>query len=104
MVRFDVYANPDTAGRRLIPYLLDVQNDHVRGLQTRVMVPLWNSSMLPMPVSDLNPAFEVAGQRVIMDTAALGAVPLSALKGSVGNLGLNQLRIQNALDVLFGSY
>lgn len=46
MARFDVYVNPDAAGRTLIPYLLDVQNDHVRGLQTRVMVPLWHASMV----------------------------------------------------------
>lgn len=102
MARFDVYANPDPAEHKRIPYLLDIQNDHIRGLQTRVMVPLWHSVKLPTPATDLNPEFEVAGQRVILDTAALGAIPLSALKGVVDNLGSQQLTIQNALDTLFG--
>ena len=104
MARFDVYVNPDAAGRTLIPYLLDVQNDHVRGLQTRVMVPLWHASMVPTPVTDLNPSLEIADQRLIMDTAALSAVPLKYLKDIAGNLATHQLSIQNALDVLFGSY
>lgn len=58
MARFDVYANPDLVERKLIPYFLDVQSDHVKGLLTRVM----------------------------------------------GNLGSQQLAIQNALDALFGGY
>lgn len=104
MARFDVYANPDPAERKILPYLLDVQNDHIKGLQTRIMVPLWHSGMLPTPVSDLNPEFDVAGRRVILDTAAMAAIPLAALKSVVDNLGSQQLTIQNALDTLFGAY
>lgn len=56
-------------------------------------------------MTDLNPSLEIADQRLIMDTAALGAVPLKSLKEDVvGNLATHQLSIQNALDVLFGSY
>lgn len=104
MARFDVYANPDLVERKLIPYFLDVQSDHVKGLLTRVVVPLWDSAMLLTPAKDLNPEFEVAGHRVTMDTPALGAVPIKALKGAMGNLGAQQLEIQNALDALFGGY
>ena len=104
MARFDVYANPDLTERKLIPYFLDVQSDHVKGLLTRVMVPLWDSAVLLTPAKDLNPEFEVTGLRVTMDTPALGAVPIKALKRPVGNLGSQQLAIQNALDALFSGY
>jgi len=104
VARFDVYVNPDATERKRIPYFLDVQNDPIKGLHTRVMVPLWSSSILSKPAAELNPQFEVAGQRVIMDVAALGAVPLAALKNAVDNLGHHQLAIQNALDALFGAY
>ncbi len=104
MARFDVYANPDPAERKVIPYLLDIQNDHLKGLQTRVMVPLWHAAKVPTPATGLNPEFEVAGQRIILDTAAVGAIPLAALRGVVDNLGSQQLTIQNALDTLFGGY
>jgi toxin CcdB len=104
MARFDVYPNPDASEKKLIPFFLDVQNDHVNGLQTRVVVPLWRSELLPIRVENLNPEFEVAGQAVVMDTPAMGAVPLAALRRSVQNLGSHQLAIQDAIDTLFGSY
>jgi toxin CcdB len=104
MARFDVYTNPDGAERKLIPFYLDVQSDHIKGMQTRVVVPLWKSGLLPAPVENLNPEFEVAGQHVIMDTPAIGAVPTAALRRTVDNLTSHQLTIQDALDTLFGSY
>lgn len=104
MARFDVYTNPDADEQKLIPFFLDVQNDHVKGLQTRVVVPLWNAGMLPIRAENLNPEFDVAGQRVVMDTASLGAAPASALRRAVQNLAAQQLAIQDALDTLFGSY
>lgn len=104
MARFDVYANPDVGERALIPFFLDVQNDCIKGLQTRVVVPLWSSDSLVTKVADLNPEFEVGGKRVVMDTPALGAVPVAVLKQFVGNLASPQLPIQNALDTLFGGF
>ena len=104
MARFDVYPNPDARERGRIPYFLDVQNDHIKGLQTRIVVPLWLAEHLPMKVGDLNPEFQVEGLQVVMDAPSLGAVPLAALKPAVHNLGAQQLSIQNALDVLFGSF
>lgn len=104
MARFDVYDNPDTSERALIPFFLDVQNDHLQSLQTRVVVPLWDSDALSHQVADLNPGLEVAGRHVVMDTPALGAVPVALLKQHVGNLTAQQLAIQNALDTLFGGF
>lgn len=104
MARFDVYANADTLERQLIPYFLDVQNDHLLGLPTRIVVPLWTAESFPIRATDLNPGLVVLGKSVVMDTPALGAVPLSALRRPVDNLSTEQLSIQNALDTLFGSY
>lgn len=102
MVRFDVYPNPDARDAEHVPYFLDVQNDHIQGFKTRVLVPLWHEGQLPHPMNDLNPVFWVMGRTVVMDTPALGAVAINALKPPVANLGAQQLKIQNALDILFG--
>ncbi len=104
MARFDVYANPDKQESRLIPFYLDVQSDHVKGLQTRVVVPLWKSELLADRSENLNPEFDLAGQRVVMDTPAIGSVPATVFKQPVANLGAQQLIVQDALDTLFGSY
>nr|WP_319563934.1 CcdB family protein [uncultured Rhodoferax sp.] len=104
MARFDVYPNPDADDAELTPYFLDVQNDHIKGFKTRVLVPLWNADMLPRQMNDLNPSFQVKGSTVVMDTPAMGAVAISALKPAVANLGAHQFKIQNALDILFGGH
>ncbi len=104
MARFDVYPNPDVDEGKLIPFFLDVQNDHVKGLQTRVVVPLWQSDMLPIRAENLNPEFDVAGQCVVMDTPSIGAAPAASLRHTVQSLAAHQLTIQDAIDTLFGSY
>jgi toxin CcdB len=104
MARFDVYENPDLTERELIPYLLDIQNDYLYGLTTRLVAPLWSSDKLPHPLTDLNPEFNVSGQSVTMDTSALGSIPFRLLRAPVANLQAFQLTIQNALDALFGGY
>lgn len=104
MARFDVYANPDRAERALIPFLLDIQNDHIKGIQTRVVVPLWLAEHLPLQLETINPVFDVAGLAVVMDTPSLGAAPVATLGRAVSDLSAQQLAIQNAIDMLFGAY
>ena len=104
MARFDVYTNPDRTERKLIPFLLDVQSDHIKGIQTRIVVPLWTQHALSSRLDNVNPEFEIAGQQVVMDTPALGAVPVTALQKKVTNLSPHQLAIQDALDTLFGGH
>lgn len=104
MARFDVYANPGAAERRATPYLLDVQNDFIDSLSTRVVVPLRRETAFGARARDLNPAFTVGADAVVLDTAALGAVPLGELRKPLANLGEHRLDIQNALDALFGAY
>ena len=77
MACFEVYPHPDAALRRNTPFLLDVQNNPISGIATRVVVP---------------------------DTAALAAVPHAGLKKAVDNLAAHSGAIVAALDVLFGAY
>ena len=104
MPRFDVYANPETAERRQTPYLLDVQNDFIDALSTRVVVPLRRESAFGPRARDLNPAFPVGNDSVVLDIAALAAVPMAELRKPVASLREHRLDIQNALDALFGAY
>ena len=104
MARFDVYRHPDAKQRVTTPFLLDVQNEYISGLQTRVVLPLRSAERVAIPLRDLNPALEVEGVSVILDAAAIGAVPLSMLKSPVGNLRAQAHLIVSALDALFGAY
>jgi toxin CcdB len=102
--RFDVYPNPVAAERKHTPYFLDVQNDHVDSLGTRVVVPLRKAVAFGPRARNLNPLLSVAEEDLVLDAAALGAVPIAALRKAVANLRGARAPIQEALDTLFGSY
>lgn len=104
MARFDVYVNPDPNERKVVPYLLDVQNDYLHGLETRVVIPLRSANLIQLRAKGLNHELEVTGKAVVMETAAIGAIPIGELRRPVVNLSRDQLTIQNALDTLFGSH
>ena len=103
MARFDVYRHPDAKQRVTTPFLLDVQNEYISGLQTRVVLPLRRAERVAIPLRDLNPALEVEGVAVILDAAAIGAVPLSMLKSPVGNLRAQADLIISAMEAAIQS-
>jgi toxin CcdB len=104
MARFDVYAHPDSALRKTTPFLLDVQNQFIHGLETRIVIPMRAVSRVRAPLRDLHPEFEVQGSRVILDTPAIAAFPSRELSKWVANLGSQRAEIMAAMDSLFGSY
>lgn len=104
MARYEVFANPVTSERTHTPYLLDVQNDFIDSLASRVVIPLRREAAFGPPARDLNPVVRVGQDSVVLDTAALGAVPQRELRKSVGTLQTQRAAIQDALDALFGAY
>ena len=104
MARLDVFANPEAAERRQTPYFLDVQNDPIGGLGTRVVIPLRREAAFGPRAQRLNPLLLLRTESLVLDTAALGAVPQSELRNAVGDLRSARAEVQDALDALFGSY
>ena len=104
MPRFDVYRNQDKQESKLIPFYLDVQSDHIKGLESRVVVPLLKAEFFKQKTEDIHPEFEIEGQFVVMITPGLGSVPQGLLRRPICNISSQQINIQNALDALFGSY
>ncbi len=103
MARLDVYANPVLAERKLTPYFLDVQNDYLEGLHSRVVIPLRHESAFGPRARDLHPLLSVGRDRVVLDTAAIGAVPTAVLRKPVAQLREARGEVQAALDTLFGA-
>jgi toxin CcdB len=104
MARFDVYPHPDTALRASTPFLLDVQNNFIDQLQSRIVIPLRTATAFGPTMRDLNPLFNIAGKDVVLDTAAMAAFPAGGLKKPVTSLAAQSHNIVAALDTLFGSY
>lgn len=94
MARFDVYASPDSPG-----YLLDVQADLLKSLNTRLVVPLMPVNTAPVSAKRLNPTFDIQSERYVMVTQFLSAVPVSILKAPVASLVQHDIEITGALDM-----
>lgn len=104
MARFDVYPHPDASLRKTTPFLLDIQNNHINRVDSRVVIPMRHEAAFGPRMRDLNPIYEISGKTVVLDTAALGAFPVSGLKKPVLSLLAQSEDVVAALDTLFGSY
>jgi toxin CcdB len=104
MARFDLYPNPDPDDRVDTPFVLDVQNDHIGALTTRVVIPLRSTRLVPVPAHGLNPVFSIGGKRLVLDTASLAPVHQSMLKKPTALPSVHRAEVLDALDALFGSY
>ncbi len=100
MAQFQVYLNRHDARDPAIPYLLDVQSDLLDALETRVVVPLARSPEAGRGVTQLNPELAVLGERLLMNTPALGVVPVTRLGQPVADLSSHRSEILAALDFL----
>lgn len=104
MARFDVYANPFMPDRSHTPMVLDVQNDHLGGLATHVVIPLRSPEGFGQPVKILNPVLDIDGRLLVLDTASLAPVPVSLLKLPIARSGPWRDDVLDALDTLFGAF
>jgi toxin CcdB len=101
MRQFDVFPNPSEPGRKLRPYVVVLQGDHIEEQRTRIVAPLVLASHLT-PTSRMTPVFEIEGQRLVLSVTELATFRVSVLKGPVANIGDRHDEIIRALDILFG--
>ncbi|MFD1625379.1 CcdB family protein [Azospirillum griseum] len=97
MARFDIHRRLDGPG-----YLLDLQANILRDLNTRFVAPLLPPNEAPQPATLLNPVFMIEGEPLVMVTQFAGAVHVSELGPCVGNLLSEDTIIVAALDRLTG--
>lgn len=99
MARFDVARKPEGTG-----YLVDLQADLLDHLNTRVVAPLLPLDRAPIPAATLNPVLDIAGERVVMTTQFMAAVPAQILKSPVARIDAHRTEITAALDLLFQGF
>lgn len=104
MARYDVYANPEKSEHKHTPFVLDVQNDHLGGVDTRIVIPLRDVRAHGRRLERVHPAFTVNAREVVLDTPTMATFPREWLRAPVASLKPQQHEIQDALDAVFGAY
>lgn len=105
MARFHIYQNTSTR-RAAAPFLVDVQNDFIESLATRIVIPLVAvNAIRSKPTGDIFPLIQVLGTTYFLFTHELAAAPLTRLGTIVGMVNVeDRIKVQNALDRVFGAY
>jgi len=102
MARFDVFRNEFAASNRRFPYFIALQSELLQDLATCVIAPLGRASVVAGKLVDtLAPELDLDGERFVMYTPELAAVPASILRKRVANLETQRETILRAVDFLF---
>jgi len=101
MAQFDIYRNPNKQSVDTFPYLLDIQNDILSSLKTRVVVPL---ALDFKPIKHLQPTFEIEGQKVVMLTSEIAGIPSHLCGEVLTNISQHRNKIIDALDFLVNGF
>jgi toxin CcdB len=97
-MQYDVHRN-SRAGSAAA-YLLDIQHDLLRDLDTRVVVPLLPADQFKQLSTTLHPVFPIDGRRYVLLTHRLAAVYRRELGNALVSLADRALEIGAAIDLL----
>ena len=101
MAQFDVYENINPRTNEDIPFLLDIQNDILKNLSTRVVVPL----VLNMkPAKILNPQFQINNLTLTMSTAEMAGISTDILGSIVCSVEDKKYEIISAVDFMITGF
>ena len=102
MSQFSVYENKDKATRKTYPYFLNVQNDLLDELNSRVVIPFSTpGSIKHRDAKKLCPIIEIKNKEFVLLTHQITTVPESFLSTKVDEVVAFRAEIISAIDLLF---
>lgn len=97
MVQFDVYKNENDQTNQKVPYLLDIQNDILDSINTRIVIPLVKDKN---DFKGLTKEFIIENQKVYLTTSQMDAVHKNELKTKITTLINQKEEIKNSINFL----
>lgn len=87
------------------PYLIDIQNDIIEMLNTRLVIPLFDSHWLQKALPErLNPLIHINGHAFVLMTHQMASVPKSLLGKKLIHLKNEREKIKQAIDLLIDGF
>jgi toxin CcdB len=101
MEQFSLYKNENKNSKKIYPYFVDVQNDLLAELNSRIVIPLSSQKTLNnINAKKLCPVIEINEDAFILLTHQMTSVPRTALKKKVATLKQYRYEILGAIDLL----
>lgn len=105
MASLTVYTNPDPKSHKTIPFLLDIQNGLLSGLDTRVVVPLYlKGAASSSPMTRLTPVVSFKGKTLVAMVPELAGVSKRHLGAPAGDLAMFRAEVIAAIDLLVSGF
>ena len=104
MAQFDVFKSTNPSTQALYPYLLEIQSDTLRHLQTTAVIPLTATQEYSgKPLSHLHTSFKIFNKDYIGMTPLIASVDRRILGDKVTSLAHYRNAIVAALDFMIDS-
>lgn len=101
MAQFDYYANTDKDTKNTYPFIVDVQDALLNGLNSRVVIPLTSLANLEKSYpKNLCPEITIESKEYLLLTHQMASVSTRALSNCQGSLAHIRTEIISAIDFL----
>ena len=101
MAQFTVHRNKNLRTAALYPYLIDIQNDLLDDLRTRVVVPVGKAADFgKSPLKRLMPVIVIAGEHYVLMTPLMAGIAQAELGDVIADVGEYRSEIVGAVDFL----
>ena len=101
MSQFSVYENKDKATKKTYPYFLNIQNDLLDELNSRVVIPFSTpGSIKHRDAKKLCPIIQIKGNAYVLLTHQITTVPKAFLSSKAGQVDSSRAEIISAIDLL----
>lgn len=98
--QFQLYKNRHPKARAAYPLLVNLQNDLMSALQTRLIAPLAKATGLKQPMSEVTPTVRVDDVDYVVVIPLMAALSRSELGAPIGSLSHYRTELVRAIDQL----
>lgn len=100
-MQFDVFPNPLARARRAFPYVVVLQSDLSAIGKDRVVAFIAAREHVGKVAGRLMPVVDIRQREFVVMMPSITNVPLSELRGAIGNVAASRDRLVEALDWMF---
>jgi toxin CcdB len=104
VAQFQAYDNPDKAGRKSYPYLLDIQSNLIGDSNSTIVIPLAPGKGLQIPISRLSPLVQIEGDDYFVITQQISGFDRKLLGKPKADLSSYRHELVSAIDFVISGF